>query len=127
MVKQIVNTKNAPKAIGPYSQAIKADKLVFISGQIPIDPINGSLVLGGIEKQTKRVMENIKSVIEASGCKMEHIVKTTIYLRNMDDFKFVNTVYEKYFSNNFPARSTVEVSNLPKNVDVEIDTIACLD
>ena len=125
--KQIINTSEAPKAIGPYSQAVKVDKLLFISGQIPVDHKTGSLVSGGIEAQTKRVMENIKAILTASGATTDNIVKTTIYLKNIDDYKFVNLVYEKYFEKDFPARSTVAVSDLPKKVDVEIDAIAILE
>ncbi|MFH1824327.1 MAG: RidA family protein [Candidatus Firestonebacteria bacterium] len=127
MSKEIINTRNAPKVIGPYSQAVKVDKLLFISGQIPVDPVTGSLILSGIEAQTKRVMDNIKAILESSGGHMDKIVKTTIYLKRIDDFKFVNEVYEKYFSGDFPARTTVEISNLPKKVDIEIDAIAVLD
>jgi 2-iminobutanoate/2-iminopropanoate deaminase len=127
IMKEIINTPNAPKPIGPYSQGVKIDKLLFISGQIPIDPATGSLVLSGVEAQTRRAMDNIKAILESCGAKMDNIVKTTIYLKRIDDFKFVNEVYEKYFSSGFPARAVIEVSNLPKKVDVEIEAIAVLD
>ncbi|MFH1074551.1 MAG: RidA family protein [Candidatus Firestonebacteria bacterium] len=127
MPKEVIHTDKAPKAIGPYSQAVKAGNLVFISGQIALDPVTGIRVTGGVEVQTKRVMDNLKAVVEAAGGSMEKIVKTTIYLKNIEDFKFVNVVYEKYFSANFPARATVGVSGLPKGVDVEIEAVMFLE
>lgn len=127
MPKQVINTSDAPKAVGPYSQAIKVDKFLFISGQIPINPKTGSLILGSIEAQTRRVMENIKALLAANSATMDNIVKTTIYLKKIDDYKFVNIVYEKYFEKDFPSRSTIVVSELPKRVDIEIDAIAVLD
>ncbi|OGT87964.1 MAG: hypothetical protein A2298_02925, partial [Gammaproteobacteria bacterium RIFOXYB2_FULL_38_6] len=125
--KEIIAADKAPKAIGPYSQAVKVGNLVYFSGQIPLDPATGIRVAGGIEAQTRRVMDNLKAVSEAAGGSMDKIVKTTIYIKNIDDFKFVNIVYEKYFSSNFPARATVGVSSLPKDVDVEIDAIMVLE
>ena len=122
--KEIVNTSKAPNAIGPYSQAIKINKMVFLSGQIAIDPESQQFIDGDIETQTKRVLDNLKSVIEASGCSLENVVKTTIYLTDMNDFSKVNEIYASYFSSGKPARSTVCVAALPKNAKVEIDAIA---
>ena len=123
-MKNVVRTADAPQAIGPYSQAIEANGFVFVSGQIPIDPKTGSLVGGGIREQVKQVMENGKAVLAAAGCGMVHVVKTTIYLRNIGDFAAVNEVYGAYFPAEPPARATVEVSRLPKEAEVEIDFIA---
>ena len=122
--KEIVNTSKAPNAIGPYSQAIKINKMVFLSGQIAIDPKTQQFIDGDIETQTKRVLDNLKSVIEASGCSLENVVKTTIYITDMNDFSKVNEIYASYFSSGKPARSTVCVAALPKNAKVEIDAIA---
>jgi 2-iminobutanoate/2-iminopropanoate deaminase len=123
-VKKIIMTQNAPQAIGPYSQAIEANGFVFVSGQIPLDPKTGNLVTGDIREQTKRIMENGKAVLAAAGCGMDRVVKTTIYLKNMGDFASVNEVYGNYFTSDPPARATVEVSRLPKDVAVEIDFVA---
>jgi len=122
--KEIVNTSKAPNVIGPYSQAIKINKMVFLSGQIAIDPNTQQFIDGDIETQTKRVLDNLKSVIEASGSNLESVVKTTIYLTDMNDFSKVNEIYASYFSSGKPARSTVCVAALPKNAKVEIDAIA---
>ncbi len=121
---QIIETDKAPKAIGPYSQAIKYESFVFISGQIAIDPETQEFIGGSIEKQTERVMENIKAILEEAGLNMNHVVKTTIYLKNINDFEKVNEVYGRYFTEHKPARATVEVSNLPKGALVEIEVIA---
>lgn len=118
-----VTTDNAPAAIGPYSQAIKANGLIFTSGQIPLTPA-GELVEGDIHEQTRQVLTNLNAVLEAAGSSLDLIVKTTIYLTNMDDFIAVNTVYAEFFAGSFPARSTVAVKTLPKNVQIEIDAIA---
>ncbi len=118
-----VTTENAPAAIGPYSQAIKANGFIFTSGQIPLTP-DGKLVEGDIHEQTRQVLTNLNAVLEAAGSSLEHIVKTTIYLTNMDDFIAVNTVYAEFFAGAYPARSTVAVKTLPKNVQIEIDAIA---
>ena len=120
--KEIVNTSKAPNAIGPYSQAIKINKMVFLSGQI--DPKTQQFIEGDIETQTRRVLDNLKSVVEASGSSLENVVKTTIYLTDMNDFSKVNEIYATYFSSGKPARSTVCVAALPKNAKVEIDAIA---
>ncbi len=122
--KEIVNTSKAPNAIGPYSQAIKIDKMVFLSGQIAIDPKTQQFIDGDIETQTKMVLDNLKSVIEASGSSLESVVKTTIYLTDINDFSKVNEIYASYFSSGKPARSSVCVATLPKNAKIEIDAIA---
>jgi 2-iminobutanoate/2-iminopropanoate deaminase len=122
--KEIVKTNKAPDAIGPYSQAVKINKMVFLSGQIAIDPNNQQFIDGDIETQTKRVLDNLKAVVEASGSSLENVVKTTIYLTNIDDFSKVNEIYASYFSSGKPARSTVCVVALPKNAKIEIDAIA---
>jgi 2-iminobutanoate/2-iminopropanoate deaminase len=123
-MKQIIRTAQAPQAIGPYSQAVEAGGLVFVSGQIALDPATGQVIAGGVREQTGRVMENAKAVIAAAGCAMQDVVKSTIYLKNMTDFSAVNEVYGGYFPADPPARATVEVSRLPKDVLVEIDFIA---
>lgn len=123
-MKKIIVTSNAPKAIGPYSQAVEAQGFVFVSGQIPIDPASGNMIAGGIKEQTERVMENGKAVLTAAGCGMDRVVKATIYLKDMNDFGAVNEVYGRYFPSEPPARATVAVSRLPKDAAVEIDFIA---
>lgn len=127
MTKKIINTKSAPQAIGPYSQAVLTDQWLFISGQIPIDPANGQLVTGDIVKETERVMENIKGIIESAGGNLGNVAKTTVYLKNMADFPKVNEVYARYFTRDYPARATVEVSRLPKDVRIEMDAIALIN
>ncbi|MBL0310085.1 MAG: RidA family protein [Bacteroidetes bacterium] len=124
MKKKIIQTKNAPAAIGPYSQAIKVGNALFISGQIPIDPETDTMVIGGIEPSTHRVMKNIGAILEAAGCNYNHIVKATIFIKNMDDFTKINKVYSSYFLSDYPARETVEVARLPKDAEVEISVIA---
>ncbi|OGQ14142.1 MAG: hypothetical protein A3B70_04675 [Deltaproteobacteria bacterium RIFCSPHIGHO2_02_FULL_40_11] len=127
MDKKTFQTPNAPSAIGPYSQAVETNGLFFCSGQIPIDPKTNQLIESkDIVQQTTRVLENIKGLLEAKGLTLEHVVKTTVFLKNMDDFVTVNDIYGKYFGKNSPARSAVEVSRLPKNVLIEIETIATL-
>lgn len=122
--KRIISTADAPKAIGPYSQAIEAKGFVFLSGQIPLDPSTGAVLTGGIREQTQRVLENAKAILAAAGCGMDRVVRSTIYLKDMNDFGTVNEVYGGYFPVDPPARATVEVSRLPKDVSVEIDLIA---
>jgi 2-iminobutanoate/2-iminopropanoate deaminase len=124
IVKKIIQTTDAPKAIGPYSQAVEANGFVFVSGQIPLDPKTGNLVRGDIREQTKQVMENGKAVLAAAGCGMDRVVKATIYLKNISDFAAVNEVYGSYFTADPPARATVEVSRLPKDAAIEIDLVA---
>jgi len=122
--REIVKTSKAPDAIGPYSQAVKINKMVFLSGQIAIDPKTQQFVVGDIETQTKRALDNLKAVVEAAGSSLESVVKTTIYLTDINDFSKVNEIYASYFSTGKPARSTVCVSALPKNAKIEIDAIA---
>lgn len=123
-MKKIIKTTDAPQAIGPYSQAVEAGGFVFVSGQIPIDPGTGNLVQGDIREQTRRVMENAKAILAASGCVMTNVVKATIFLKSMNDFAVVNEVYGSYFSSDPPARATVEVSRLPKDAGIEMDFVA---
>jgi 2-iminobutanoate/2-iminopropanoate deaminase len=123
-VKQIIATDRGPKAIGPYSQAIKANGLIFISGQICIDPRTQQLIEGDISKQTERVMENLKGIVEAAGSSMDKALKTTVFLSDMGDFAAMNAVYGKYFGEAPPARATVQVARLPRDVKVEIELIA---
>ena len=122
-MKKFISTDLAPAAIGPYSQAIRYGDLVFVSGQIAIDPATGELVEGDIEVQTKRVLENLKAIIEAAGMVLENVVKCSCFLSNMEDFVRFNTVYESYFGGSAPARETVEVSRLPRDVQVEVSAI----
>jgi len=122
--RDAVSTPNAPKAIGPYSQAIKANGFVFISGQVAFDPATGNLITGGIEEQTEQVMKNLSAILQAAGSTWEKVVKTTVYLKNMSEFAQMNEVYGKFVSAAPPARATVEVARLPKDVSVEIDVIA---
>ena len=121
---EVLHTDQAPQAIGPYSQAIEAGGFVFVSGQIPLIPATGELVEGSVEVQTARVLENLKAILEAAGSSLESVVKTTVYITNMDDFAKVNGIYGQYFQENPPARVCVEVSKLPKGALVEIDVIA---
>jgi 2-iminobutanoate/2-iminopropanoate deaminase len=123
-MREIVSTKNAPQAIGPYSQAIKANGFVFVSGQIAFDPATQQVIAGDVSVQTDRVLRNISAILEAAGSSLAKVVRTGVFLKNMDDFAAMNQVYGKYFSSAPPARSTVEVARLPRNVLVEIDVIA---
>lgn len=123
-MKWIIKSDKAPKAIGPYSQAIEAGGFVFVSGQIPLDPKTGDVVTGDIRDQTRRVMENAGAILAAAGCRFPDVVKVTIYLKNMADFAAVNEVYGGYFPSEPPARATVEVSRLPKDVSLEMDFTA---
>ncbi|RJP54019.1 MAG: RidA family protein [Anaerolineaceae bacterium] len=124
MNKKVVQTDKAPKAIGPYSQAIGTDKMVFTAGQIALDPVTGELIAGGVEEQTRQVLNNLRNVLEAAGSSLEHVVKTTVFLQEMGDFPKMNAVYAEYFGENPPARSTVAVAALPKGGLVEIEAIA---
>ena len=123
-MRKIIKTSNAPEAIGPYSQAVEAGGMVFVSGQIPIDPKTGNPVQGDIKEQVKLVLENARAILAAAGCTLSNIVKSTIYLKNMADFAAVNEVYGAYFPSDPPARATVEASRLPKDAAVEMDFIA---
>lgn len=130
MGKKVVSTDHAPKAIGPYSQGIilkECRNLVYCSGQIPIDPTVGKVVEGDIAAQTHQVFKNIKGILAEAGSSLKNVIKTTVFLRSMDDFKAMNEVYATYFEGDFPARSTVQVAKLPLDVAVEIEVIAYLD
>jgi 2-iminobutanoate/2-iminopropanoate deaminase len=126
MVKQSIASPDAPRAIGPYSSALRAGQLVFVSGQVPFDPATGAMVGGDIAAQTRRVLDNIGALLKAGGLTHADVVRTTVFLADMDDFAAMNEVYSRYFVTHPPARSTVEVARLPKNVRVEIDLIALL-
>ena len=119
-----VETANAPAAIGPYSQGIIANGFVYTAGQIPLDPKTGELVEGDIATQTKRVMESLKAILEQAGASLQTVVKTTVFLKSMDDFAAMNTVYAEYFGDHKPARSTVQAAKLPRDVNVEIEAVA---
>ena len=121
---EIVQTDRAPQAIGPYSQAIKANGFVFASGQIPLDPATGQLIEGDIRAQTERVLNNVQAVLEAAGSALDRVVKTTVFLADMNDFAVVNEVYANFFGATRPARSTVQAARLPRDVKVEIEVVA---
>ncbi len=123
-MREVIATPNAPQAIGPYSQAIKAGGLVFCSGQIALEPASGTIVAGNVAQQTERVIENLAAVLAAAGSGLDRVVKTTVFLKNIGDFAAMNEVYGRYFNAAPPARSTVEAARLPKDVLVEIDVIA---
>jgi len=124
MNREAIQTDEAPKAIGPYAQAIKANGFIYTAGQIPIDPKTGNLVEGGINEQTRQVLENLKAVLAAAGSSLDQVVKATVFLKNMADFPAMNEVYGEYFGNAKPARSTVAVAELPRGALVEIDLVA---
>src|ERR1700739_264308 len=123
-MKTIIVTKNAPTPIGPYSQGVKSGNLIYVSGQVAKDPSTGNIITDTIENETRKVMENIRGILVEAGSKLDNVVKTPIFLTNMDDFAKVNEVYGSFFSGNYPARETVQVSRLPLNVNVEISVIA---
>lgn len=123
-MKKTVSTERAPKAIGPYSQAVIAQGFAFLSGQVALDPATGQLVEGDVSAQTERVLQNLQGVLEACGSSLAKVVKTSVFLKDMGDFSKMNEVYSRYFGENSPARSTVEVARLPRDVRVEIDCIA---
>src|SRR5580658_8954834 len=123
-MKKIIATDHAPKAIGPYSQAVVYNGMAYLSGQIPLDPATGQIVEGDIAAQTARVLENLKAVLEACGSGLDRVVKTTVYIKDMGEFARMNEIYGKYFTENPPARSTVEAARLPRDARVEIDAIA---
>ena len=122
-MKKIISTENAPAAVGPYSQAIQFGNLLFVSGQIPLDPQSGDLVAGDIDTQTRQVMENLKAVVESTGMTLDNVLKCSCFLKNMEDFASFNDVYNSYFADSLPARETVEVARLPKDVLVEVSAI----
>lgn len=124
MMKTIVATNQAPQAIGPYSQAVKANGFLFLSGQIPLDPVTGQLVYGGVAMQTRQSLVNIKAVLAKEGLTLENVVKTTVFLHDMNDFAEMNKVYAEFFPAEPPARSTVQVARLPKDASVEIEVVA---
>ena len=124
MMKQVIQTNNAPQAIGPYTQAIMANDTLYVSGQIPVIPATGVIVSDQVEEQARQVMENVKAVVEAAGLTLDHVVKTNVFIKNMDDFAKINAVYSEYFKENCPARACVEVARLPKDVLLEMDAIA---
>jgi 2-iminobutanoate/2-iminopropanoate deaminase len=126
-VKQIIATDRAPRAIGPYSQAVRAGNLLFVSGQIPIDPATGEFVAGGIVEQTEQVLRNLSAVFEASGASLSQVVKTTVFLADMDDFTAMNEVYARFFASDPPARATVQAARLPRDAKVEIDATAIVE
>lgn len=123
MFMKSIQSENAPKAIGPYSPAVKLGDFVYLSGQIPVDPASNAVVEGGIVEQTKQVFKNIEAILAEMGLETRHIVKTTVFLKNMDDFSAMNQVYSSYFNEPYPARSTIEVSRLPKDVLVEVEAL----
>ncbi len=124
MKKKIVNTASAPAAVGPYSQAVRVGKLVYTAGQIPLDPATGKVVDGDVSVQTERVLQNLKAVVEAAGSSLSQVIKTTVFLQDMNDFAAMNKVYSQFFTENPPARSAVEVAALPLGVQVEIEAVA---
>jgi 2-iminobutanoate/2-iminopropanoate deaminase len=123
-MKEVIATEKGPKAMGPYSQAVRANGFIFISGQGALDPATGALVAGGIAQQTARTLENLKAIVEAAGSSLDHAVKVTVFLKDMNDFEAMNELYLRYFPKNQPARTTVEVARLPRDLRVEIDLIA---
>lgn len=123
-MKKIISSADAPKAVGPYSQAIEKNGILFLSGQIPLDPLSGQIVGNTVEQQTQQVLKNLNAVLNAAGCSLDDVVKTTVFLTNIDDFATVNAVYGRYFTTEFPARSAVAVKALPKGAMVEIEAIA---
>ncbi len=127
MQKNIISTDKAPQAIGPYSQAVQFDNLLFISGQIPIEPESGEIFKGNIKEQAKLILENLNAILIAAGSSLNNVLRTTIFLTNLDDYADVNVMYSEYFDKSMPARSTVQVSKLPKGVQIEIDAIASVN
>lgn len=124
MSKQVISTPNAPAAIGPYSQAVRVGNLVFVSGQIPLDPVTGQLVGGDIGVQTEQVLRNLAAILEAAGSSLAQVVKATVYLRDLGEFGRMNEVYARFFAESAPARATVQVARLPRDAGVEIDVVA---
>jgi 2-iminobutanoate/2-iminopropanoate deaminase len=125
-LREIILSESAPKAIGPYSQAIRTRDLLFLSGQVALDPASGQMIVGDVREQTERVLKNLQEVLEAADSALERVVKTTVYLKDMNDFAAMNEVYGRFFTADPPARSTVEVARLPRDARVEIDAIALI-
>lgn len=123
-MREVIATEKAPQAIGPYSQAIRANSFIFVSGQIPVDPTTQKVVEGGVAEQTNQVLTNLEAILTAAGSRLERVVRTSVFLADLSDFAAMNDVYERFFPQNPPARSTVEVARLPKDVRIEIDAIA---
>jgi 2-iminobutanoate/2-iminopropanoate deaminase len=123
-LKQIIKTDRAPQAIGPYSQAVKANGFVYVSGQVAFDPATGQFVAGGIPEQTEQVLRNLTAVLEAAGTKLDRVIKTSVFLADMEDFAAMNEVYAKFFPNDPPARTTIQAARLPRDARVEMDVIA---
>ena len=123
-MKDVISTDRGPKAIGPYSQAIRANGFIFVSGQVPFDPATGQIIEGDTTRQTARVLDNLKAIVEAAGSSLDRAVKVGVFLKDMNDFQAMNEVYGRYFGKNPPARTTIEVARLPRDVRVEIDLIA---
>ncbi|CAN2041634.1 enamine/imine deaminase, redox-regulated chaperone [Candidatus Magnetomoraceae bacterium gMMP-15] len=119
-----ISTSSAPEAVGPYSQAVAAGNLIFVSGQIPLDPKTGEFIKGGIAEQTHRILQNIKAILEEAGTDLSHVVKTTVFLKDIQDFSAMNEVYAEYFNEVLPARAAIQVAALPKGAEIEIDAIA---
>lgn len=125
-MRTAISTKDAPQAIGPYSQAVRAGNLIFVSGQGPLDPATGALSAGDIAEQTRLVLRNVANILAASGASMDHVVRTTVYLADMNDFAAMNAAYEEAFSSPAPARTTIQAARLPRDIQVEIDVIAAI-
>ena len=125
-IRTIISTDNAPGAIGPYSQAVKTEAMVFVSGQLALDPASGNIVTGGIKAETRQAMQNLKRILEAAGSSLENVVKTTLFIKDMNDFPMINEVYGEFFQNDPPARACVEVARLPKDANVEIEAVGLL-
>ncbi len=123
-MREVVATPNAPQAIGPYSQAIRANGFIFVSGQIPLNPVTQQIVEGGVAEQTEQVLANLEAILKAAGSGLDKVVRTGVYLKDMNDFAAMNHVYERFFPQRCPARSTIEAARLPKDVRIEIDAIA---
>lgn len=127
MEKEIISTKDAPQAIGPYSQAVRFGNLIFVSGQIPIEPETGKIMKGNIGEQTKQILENLNNILAAGGSSLDNVLRTTIFLTNLEDYSVVNEAYAQYFNDLPPARSTVQVAKLPMDAQIEIDAIASIN
>lgn len=127
MRREIISTDTAPGAIGPYSQAVKTDSMVFVSGQLAFEPESGNLITEDIEKETRQALTNLKAILVAAGSSLDRVIKTTLYISNMDDFPRINAVYSHFFVDSPPARACVEVSRLPKNANFEVEAIALID